>query len=235
MAAAHSKDENSAWQNKLLPFMIIMLITLTLFFFIATLVQLYDLNDRVQNAPVLPKAQLEAPPATDQPLVNTQWQHLILLEANVLEQRYHQANVLLLSRIWTRYLGFITGMIMALVGAVFVLGKLQEPATKLDASVTLSEGSKFGTGLATQSPGLVLATLGTALMLTTILTHHEISVSDGPVYTSVQLSGGGQAAPSAPPRQLMPDSAPAGSPDADVTDILNAVRERHGNDKENNP
>jgi hypothetical protein len=46
-----------------------------------------------------------------------------VLEADALQRRYHQANANMLARVWTRQLGFITGMLLALVGAAFILGR----------------------------------------------------------------------------------------------------------------
>ncbi|CAN0513621.1 unnamed protein product, partial [Laminaria digitata] len=106
-----------------------------------------------------------------------QWKTVATLEKHTLDQRYHQANVLLMSRIWTRYLAFVTGMILCMVGASFILGKLREDQTEISGKSDLGEGS-----LKTSSPGVLLATLGVILMLTSLLTHHEISVTDGPAY-----------------------------------------------------
>jgi hypothetical protein len=98
-----------------------------------------------------------------------------------------------MARVWVRYLGFVTGMILALVGAVFVLGKIREDRTDLGL-----QHKDFKGTLSTTSPGLVLATLGSILMLVTLLTHHEIDVADGPLYVtlpyaSVRLPAGPQA------------------------------------------
>jgi hypothetical protein len=99
------------------------------------------------------------------------------MEVQVVTRRYRQATVLLMSRVWTLYLGFVTGMILALVGAAFILGRLQESASEV------SVASPAGTwGLKSASPGIILAVLGTVLMLTTILTNHRIDVTDAAVY-----------------------------------------------------
>jgi hypothetical protein len=102
---------------------------------------------------------------------------LAILEANAVERRYHQANVLLMSRVWARYLGFVTGMILALVGAAFILGKLREEMT----SIGVSRAGTSGT-LQSSSPGLVLAVLGVVLMAITIVTNQEISTTDSSIY-----------------------------------------------------
>ena len=43
----------AAWQKRLLPLMVIMLVTLTAFFFVASFVQLYYLQTRIEHAPQL--------------------------------------------------------------------------------------------------------------------------------------------------------------------------------------
>jgi hypothetical protein len=95
-----------------------------------------------------------------------------------------------MSRTWTRYLGFMTGMIFALVGAAFVMGKLREQESALALKNAAVEAN-----ITTTSPGLVLCLLGTVLMLATLLTHHDIETWEAnPIYTRVILAPGGDAA-----------------------------------------
>ena len=174
------------WQKKLLPFMIIVLSLVMLFFFTASAWQLYYLHQRIERSPELDLAPalalLDSNPkgASERDKLEVgRWKTLTLLEGNALQRRYHQANVLLMSRIWTGYLGFVTGMILALVGATFILGKLKESESQVDASSALWKLS-----ITTASPGMVLALLGTILMITTMVTHYEIKVDDGQLYTA---------------------------------------------------
>lgn len=154
------------WQLRLMPFMVGIILTLALFFFVATLYQLYKLNVNIQETPELHNSELIDGGHPASKLVEKQWHSLVILESHILQQRYHQANVLLMARIWVRYLGFVTGMMLSLIGAVFILGKLREPATELTLG---SEGenkklpSNLKVQLVTQSPGIVLVTLGTVL------------------------------------------------------------------------
>ncbi len=175
-----------AWQRALLPFMMWMIILLAAFFFVASIVQLYGLEKRIGAAPSLDlgplfddrqvsAVQTGGPGAVEM----ARWRILTALERGAVERRYHQANVLLMSRVWIQYLGFVTGMILALVGAVFILGRLSETASQLKGS-----GAGWTVELSTASPGLALAVLGTALMLITLLIRHEIRVNDAQVYTA---------------------------------------------------
>jgi hypothetical protein len=203
----------AAWQKRLLPLMVSMLVTLTAFFFVASFIQLYYLQTRIEQAP-----QLDLKPAlstldafekeiksgtaadvaaNDSRLSYVRWKTLSLLEANALERRYHQAGVLLISRIWTRYLGFCTGTILALVGAAFILGKLREGSSNVGL-----EGGLWKASITSASPGLVLAVLGTALMIATLATNFEMNVNDGAVYLYRPASSNQQA-----PQQLINDDS----------------------------
>ncbi len=107
---------------------------------------------------------------------------LLLLEAEAMDKRYAQASALLMSRIWTRQLTFITGMVLAFIGAVFILGKLREDAT------TATLGSEtWKSAITSSSPGLLLAFFGTTLIALAVLVQPQIGVQDRPVYIAVAM------------------------------------------------
>lgn len=172
------------WQNRLLPFMIGVIIAVGIFFFVASLYQLQFLHKEVRHktfdlAPLFQEYEQSLAQQNQKPDFNyLEWKVRALLEQNVVERRYHQVNSAMLARVWTRYLGFLTGMILALVGATFILGKLREPLTKIK-----TEGKGFGATLETTSPGIVLAFLGTLLMAITIIVPFDIETRDKAVYT----------------------------------------------------
>jgi hypothetical protein len=181
------QDEVSGWQRRLLPFMVGTLAVLTLFFFVASLVQIYQLHRQIKDQPelklepahsMLEKSIVGDPNMARTTLDAARWQTLTILEGNALERRYHHANMALMFGVWTRYLGFVTGMIFAMVGAAFILGKLREPNIRLDAGTSIWKFS-----VVTASPGLILALLGTSLMITTMVYRADIQVKDGPLYT----------------------------------------------------
>jgi hypothetical protein len=131
----------------------------------------------------------------------------LLLESDLVERRYRQANSVILARLWTRYLGFLTGMVLALVGALFVLGRLQEPATQVRA-----EAGDIKAVIATSSPGLVLAFLGAILMAISLVVEFEVETRDASTYLE-------RIAPAMPPPRPMPaegaeSSAPRCDPDS---------------------
>ncbi len=173
-----SPASRSEWQERLLPLMIRMVVGLTLFFFIASFAQLAYLHVTIKKAPEVRVEQYFPPeePGPANPRMQ-EFKVLAHLDASTLSHRYHQANVLLMSRVWARYLGFVTGMILALVGAVFILGKMREAPSEFSGT-----GAGASVNLRSSSPGLVLAVLGVILMITTIVTHHEIQTADSPVY-----------------------------------------------------
>lgn len=171
------------WQERLLPFMARMIAGLAVFFFVASLAQLIYLHSRMAHGPsidldVLAEAtKSDVQLSQEQMIVLRRMKTAAFLEANLVERRYHQANVLLMSRVWARYLGFVTGMVLAMVGASFILGRLQGDATEVGARTAGQEMS-----LRTASPGIVMCLLGVALMITTIVVHHEIEARDVAVY-----------------------------------------------------
>jgi hypothetical protein len=169
------------WLTRMLPFITKIILALIIFFFSATVYQLFSLNNRVDNAPQLTVEQSLLENVSDKD-THYQWKTLIVLESHALQQRYHQANVLLMARIWVRYLGFVTGMMLAIIGAIFVLGKLRESNTEM------AVGGSVQVQIVTQSPGIILVLLGSTIMLTTILNHPRISVMDAPIYIPQSFS-----------------------------------------------
>jgi hypothetical protein len=176
---------DTQWQERLLPLMVRMTVGLTLFFIIASSIQLAFLHRAILRSPQLeiqsnlPTLPIDREHQTSADYLSaSRLRALIVLESTSLDRHYHQANVLLMSRVWIHYLGFVTGMILALLGAAFILGKLREPSSEFQAkSSGIAEFS-----LKTASPGLILAVLGVMLMMTTIVAHHEISENHVAVY-----------------------------------------------------
>jgi hypothetical protein len=193
------------WQERLLPVMAGMLVALAAFFFVVTLAQMTTLQRSIAQVPrvvlppaVVPEALLEGPGVSHDAAAR----HLELaaaMEAYLVERRYHQASVMLMSGVWTRYLGFVTGMVLALVGASFILGKLEGTPTALEGKGAGIEGS-----LRTASPGLILVVLGAALMLATIADRDLYETRDSAIYlptwgTAATAQGASTPAPTAMP------------------------------------
>lgn len=173
------ENENTIkWQESLKPFMKYSVMGFSVFFLAATLFQLYYLHQKIDNKNQVEIEEYLPPLDSSASLESIQWHVVSKLEAHSLERRYHQANVSLMARIWVKYLGFLTGMILSLAGAMFILGKISIGDSKVEGEV-----NNFGKGsLQSSSPGLFLIAMGVVLMIFTINFKHDISVKDGPAY-----------------------------------------------------
>ncbi|MEP6768813.1 MAG: hypothetical protein ABJC61_09100 [Acidobacteriota bacterium] len=190
------------WQDRTLPFMVRMLGGLTIFFLAASFIQLVYLHSRIEKAPILPNSVLVPPASAARGLTELNTAS-VLLESHVVALRYHQANIFLMARVWTNYLGFVTGMTLALVGATFILGKLRMSSTSLEGRMDSAAVS-----LKTASPGITLAVLGVVLMMTTIVVQHPIETKDVPVYLGPRVQ---------PQENLMPPAAGTAAPSLTTT------------------
>jgi hypothetical protein len=99
------------------------------------------------------------------------------LERELIARRYDEANLTFTTRLWTRLMGFLTGMILALVGAAFVLGKLETERSELGGS---AQGLSFT--VQSTSPGIVMGVLGTILMAIAIVVPATVTTHDGAIY-----------------------------------------------------
>lgn len=177
------------WQRLLLPMMIGTVIVAAAAFLTFSLIDAWSVRSSIQSVRELDLRRdlgaVNCSAATSTPAERglcLEWKTAVLLEVYTINRRYHQANVALLVRASVKYLGFLTGMLMSLVGAVFVLGRLTEASSQLAA-----EGVFGKLTIATVSPGLILAVLGTILMLTTVLVNPPTDVTDGNVYLQVPV------------------------------------------------
>jgi hypothetical protein len=186
---------SEAWQQRMLPLMVQMLTGLTAFFFVVSLVQLTYMQWTIRKAPEIRVdsafAELDrTPPKSDADRLRAaQLKALALLDVGTTSRRYHQVNAALMARLWKGYMGFVTGMILALLGSVFLLGKLR------DGDEPAAQGPRV-------SPGLIMVGLGVALMVVTIVVNHRIDIADAPGNLSTfdaGSRGGGLELPVEPP------------------------------------
>ena len=182
------RDDLAEWQRSARPFMARVVVVLAVFFFAASLGQLLYLNWELAHSPAIGVPLFDdrlcagaagaSPPSPAECVTLQRARALLLLEANVVERRYHLSNALTMFAVWSRYLGFVTGMILAIVGAAFILGKLAEPESQLGA--TAPGGWKAE--IRSTSPGLVLCFLGVVLIVASIVTLHSLSTRDASTY-----------------------------------------------------
>lgn len=180
--------QTAKWQDRLLPFMVVVLVSLAIFGCVANVIQVHQVQAHIEAAheinlePALAGLANVKDATPNDRFIYARWQTLALLEVNSITSRYHQAGVMLLTRVYIIFLGFATGMVLALVGATFILGKLRESESKIDGK------GAFGTfSMSSASPGLVLALFGTILMIATILNKSEITVKDQSLYVPEPL------------------------------------------------
>jgi hypothetical protein len=119
----------------------------------------------------------------DSGAVLNHWMALATMEGYALESRHNQANLLLLTRVWLRLLAIVAGLILCVSGSLFILGKLEEPATTASAS---QGGAGLSFSIATASPGLFFAILGSALIVIAITSSPPIDLKDSRAFLGNQ-------------------------------------------------
>ena len=180
-----AERELRRWQNRLMPVMIWLMIGMTIFFFVATFIQMAYIHwsmlriPPVDLSPAIEDAQTNHNMTFNELIDSREREIAGRLEAYLVERRYHQASVLLMSGVWIRYLGFVTGMMLALVGASFILGRLQTPISTIEGRM-----EEISLQIRSASPGIILVVLGVVLMFATIINRDVYTVQDVPTYLS---------------------------------------------------
>jgi hypothetical protein len=228
-----NNPQSARWQLKLLPLMMAMLAGLTVTFTLANIWEIRSIQRHIENTDSLDLRPLvsESVPSTnvagtpnlsfENRISYVQWQVAAILEADAINRRYHQASTVLLTRTYIVFIGFTTGMVLALVGATFILGKLRESSSKAEIK---SEFLKMS--LLSASPGLMLAAMGTSLILATIFVRSDVNVTDGPLY----LTPSGVTVSVLPSPQSLVAGTTLGNPKKqNVTGIAGAYTVEAGN------
>jgi len=211
------------WQRRLLPFMMRFIVVMAAAFFIFSGIHIYQVTRFIQvedgqNIRLLIQNEIAKP--TGQALTPDEvMEHsLLLLEADALDKRYHQAGGLLMSRIWSRQLAFITGMVLAFVGAAFILGKLSENTSEVSGGA-----GGWKVAISSASPGIILSFFGTVLLVSSLFVRASLDVSDGPAYVNAMRFPAVTPAPTAAPSKTEP--APL---DLKQMEKLDATRKQAG-------
>lgn len=170
----------SRWQRKLLPFMMWSLGVVAVIFFVGTFVIYGFLTKAMTHSdPPISAAIAEARKISNDGAF-ADWYVRATLEERSLSGRQRQYNVLLQSRLWTRLMGFLAGMVTLLAGAVFILGRLE---SEFDGRA--SGGGHGDWSLKTNSPGLVLVVAGVVLMTVALTITSKVNSEDQLVYMPV--------------------------------------------------
>jgi hypothetical protein len=194
----------TAWQHRLLPLMAGLLVLLTVTFLAlatlqgASIRQLPEAGSHAFDSAAatisriscgqlatsaVADAKPNAPVGDASKLECDRWKVLAQMEVTVQQRRLQQLDVTLATRMWMQLFGFVTGMMMALIGSALILGKISEAVSKFGW-----RGGDVGRiVLSTTSPGLLLALLGTTLMLTTLLKNPQRFETNDPAYLPQQI------------------------------------------------
>lgn len=196
-----------AWQRRLLPFMTYFIVMMAAAFFVFSGLHVYQVTRFIQaehgdDIRTLIQNEVNRPTGHGLTQEEATEHALLLLEADALDKRYHQAGGLLISRIWSRQLAFITGMVMAFVGAVFILGKLSEDTSHISGGT-----AEWKVAISSASPGIILSLFGTVVLVSSLFVKASLDVSDGPAYISTVRVTPAPAAGAAP---APPDVVPLG-------------------------
>jgi hypothetical protein len=208
-AEPDGRRELAQWQRRLLPFMTRFIVSMAAAFFVFSGIHIYQVTRFIQaddgNIRKLIQDEISRPTGQATTPAEITEHSLLLLEADALDRRYHQAGGLLMSRIWSRQLAFITGMVMAFVGAVFILGKLSESTTEASGGA-----GEWKVAISSASPGIILTFFGTVLLTASLFVRATLDVSDGPAYiNAVHFSSQSSTQP----------AAAAGRQDAPLLDL----------------
>ncbi|HTS43271.1 MAG TPA: hypothetical protein VMH01_02670 [Puia sp.] len=209
-------SNNLAWQYKILPWMIGLPTLLILAFIVLATSQVNRLNNDINNYKLseLDKTMPQPNDSSNNFVLTANMDYVKLytlakMEEEAMNRRYSQAGVLLMARVYGVYLGFFTGMLLAIVGAVFIISKLKEGKT----NVGISYREQIKLELISTSPGTIFGFLGTLLMVATILVHNNIEVRDTPLFLNfpsmLEVKGGTSiSTPNSAPDSVMKKTLP---------------------------
>jgi hypothetical protein len=128
-----SSDFTNQWQSKLRPVMTWVLICSGIIYLIVSglymwwgyrQVELINATPMTEILNELPCSPEKSVPAAADVLDCQQLRATLALETRLVQQRFDEMRVVMMIRMSMKYLGFMVGMILCLVGAVFILGRL---------------------------------------------------------------------------------------------------------------
>ncbi len=173
-----TESTDSDWQGKLLPFMTRAIAVMGLLFFASSSVQLHMMyvELKLDRSPTLVVSN-EGRGSKVQSEESRRWDGLVALEYETIVRENQIVNAVILRQTSLLHLGFLTGMALCFIGAVFVLGRLREVASSLGGE---AQTLKFA--LNTSSPGIILSVLGSGLMLATLYHKYQFNLPAKAVY-----------------------------------------------------
>ncbi|AMM52434.1 hypothetical protein TH61_16280 [Rufibacter sp. DG15C] len=109
---------------------------------------------------------------------------LAQLEADVINRRYHQANVSMMLTLWIKYLSFLTGIILTMVGSIFILGRIND----LNTTVNYDTPNFGKIAFQSSSPGIILSLIGMVLILASFQSKSIGEIQDTAIYVGKRNS-----------------------------------------------
>lgn len=168
-----SKD-NFIWQNRILPFAIVFLSALVVFFIIIYVLEIKHTQESFLKSDNYNFSSISK--EINKPGISN-FDKLYNAEILSLLNRHYSSSIIIKTRILTLNLSFLTGMILCFMGALFVLGKFSE--NNSTANIT---SAKITVSLASSSPGIILSFLGVCLIAISIFSKTELQVKDEASY-----------------------------------------------------
>jgi nitrate reductase gamma subunit len=167
----------SNWQTRLLPFILV-----AYFAFSAAYVVFFYTQIRSTALPAVPA---EPSLRLDTSLVHSEetrkemlmWKDRVALEVGVDHRRYAMLQTLVTARLKIVAFAFALGSICVLIGAFFVLARISEPASDVGIGT-----ESLKARISSSSPGLILAFLGTVIILVSMLIKGGLSMNEEAEY-----------------------------------------------------
>ena len=139
------------------------------------------------------------------------------LEFDTIKNRQARANSALATRTWLRFMSSGFGSILILVGAIFLLSKVETRSESAATGHTI--GAEFS--IKSTSPGIIMVFVGAVLMVSPNYATQEIKAQDGWVYVSPLAAATGTDS------GLESGERPSDSPEA--IEVLSKIRSEGGN------
>ena len=166
------------WHRQLLPWIVGGILLIVAAFAGFSAVQISHLEGRFQKADELAESADFVDVLKGEAAEQSTDIAYLMLERENLSRRYHYATTLASAQIALAYSMIMTGMVMSVIGALFVLGKLTTEAGNT-VNGTLQQMS---ISFVSSSPGLVLALFGALISLSSQFFNVKVPLRDGAVY-----------------------------------------------------
>jgi hypothetical protein len=165
--------------NRIIPVVIVIPVVFLIFFIVVSIIQLHEINLRIEEGQSKAVKEILSKALIDKGRSEQFNKFIILatLEEESLDERYRQGHYTLVSRSFKQFLGFFTGIIMVIVGSVFILLKLKEKV-----NLDVSQESSLKGSLNTSSPGVAFGVIGAILISIASLSKNTITIRDSGLY-----------------------------------------------------